>query len=218
MYKQQYQKGKKIKKNRHPTTIKTKYFMVVVLVVLLCVSTAYSLYSTTLHMIGNPEGDLIIVVDPVTSATSREGNYTWYTTNTALTGKPALLLPSATLWVVDSETYNATVITTHIRHKQRAASSLGNMSPTFTLVLRNKGTMNLTNGTITQYESSNAWTDVNPSLSSTTLSAGGTVTVTIRGEFHSSRTVSSGDHNYFRITFQNNGNTFTFLWKFDFEE
>ena len=213
----QYKRAKSNKKRFHTATIKTKYFMVVLLVILICVSVGYSLLSTKLYINGTVKGDIGLIVDPVSSSTSREGNSTWYTSNTALTGKPALLLPSTTLWVVDGESYTGSTIVTSIRQKQKALSSIGNVSATFTLIIRNAGSATFTNGSVTQVESSSAWSDVTATTSSTRLTPGNTVTITIKATLRSSRTAQSDDRDSFRISFKCGTYTSNFYWNFEFE-
>ena len=191
--------------------------MVVLLVLLLCVSVGYSLLSTKLYINGTVKGSIGLIVDPVSSSASREGNSTWYTSNTALTGKPALIMPATTLWVVDGESYSGSTVTTNVRQKQRALSSIGNVSATFTLIIRNAGSATFTNGSVTQIESSDAWTDVTATTSSTRLTPGNTVTITIKATLRSSRTVQSGDNDSFRISFKCGTYTSNFYWNFEFE-
>lgn len=195
-----YRKIKKIQKNKN---VKTRYFVVVLIVVLLCIFCSYAYFQTTLKVKGSVRAyrdfDLPVEIPSKGKDSNGVNRYT-STTDFVYLG--------ATIYKVVAEEYTDNEITTTIQQTRKSWLYLVRTGATITLTIPNNSNYDFTNGTVELIESkddNSVFTSVNGTLTSTTVQKGSTVDVKIKGNYVGNVSVASNTHFKFRISFDVDG-------------
>ncbi len=206
----------KIKIKRRKKGFKNAYIVVLLMIVLIFISTSYSLWKTTLTINGTVTG---VYSEPklpveIESLGENSDNVNRFTSNTSLKTL------GVDIYKVVDETYEDNVITTTIQqvYKQSTGLNIFRVKPTITLTIPNNTSSVFTNGTVTliEYNDPNSiFQNITQSIS-TTITEGSTGTVTISGTLRGNYDVATNTYYKFKITYDVDGVTCVFYYNLIF--
>lgn len=199
----------KIKRKRR--ILNKWYILLILLVILIFISSSYSLWSTRLYIngtvIGKKEAPELPVEIPSQGTDSNGVNR--YTSNTNLT------FVFWEIYRVVAEEYTGNTITTTIKHILKQQYSWSSVSPTITLTIPNNTSSTFTDGKIELIDSkdtNNVFQNVSYNVSSTTIDAGGTTDVTISGTLKGNLDVADNTYYNFAITYKIGDTEYVFYY------
>lgn len=211
MTKKQIRQIRKYKKNK---IIKTSYFIILLVIVLIFVSIGYSYWSTQLSIHGIvtakfEQQELPVVIEP--PATDEHG-VTRFTSETNFTVDG--ILNDYELYRIINEDYDmvTNTITTTLKHISKGVNFLffnrTYINATIKLKFENGSNYQFQNGTIVLSESrdtAGVITNLNYNLESPTVAPGQSTNAVISGRFNANLNVGTNTHYYFTISFNVNG-------------
>lgn len=185
-----------LKKRRKVLSIPKILFIFIISMILIAIS--YAKWETTLLIEGNviakePE----LPAEPVKPSQSSDR----YTTNTSLKGG----IGSQTIFSVEGDTVEGNVITTKLANGEKSFWTLftSNITGTFTLTIQNNSDLTYTNGNVT-YEEEDSQGYITPqsqTLSSSTITSGGTTTLTCKVQLKANTKINVGSYVLYKIEF-----------------
>lgn len=189
----------KIKRNKRKQNVSVKFIIIIAIILVALMSTAYSVWTTNLNINGNVILEYVeqkLPATPVMQSSSR------YTTNTALTSK--FWWRTTTAFSVYQDTYEENTVTTELSKEEDTVAST--ITPTFTITLKNNSNYTFTEGTITTTEDDSYGyiTPSSQSLSSKTVSSGGTTKLTCAVKLQSNTEIPTGSYIQYNICFKVN--------------
>lgn len=190
----------KYKVKRKRKQLKQWYLFAILAVILVCISTSYALWGTSLYINGTVTGEKEEPSLPieVPSVGTDENGVTRYSANTSMTAL------GVTIYEVVAETYEDNIITTTIQHKYSQSTTYFNPNVTITLTIPNNSSSDFTDGKIEiieQQDSNSIVQNLQYSLSNTTLLTGETTTVTISCKLKGNKDVADNTHYNFAISY-----------------
>lgn len=189
----------KYKIKRKKKTIKVSYICLILLVILVLMSTSYSLWQTNLYINGTIVGEYVepeLPVDIVRPSDDR------LTTNTNLTGG----LFGVSVFRFESDTIDGNTVVTRITNGDKTWLTQ-TITVTFSMTIQNNSGNTFTDAQIQveEYDPSNrinpTSTNVNDLLSTTTVTNGNSVTLEAQIRFNATNDVTVGSYVNYKISF-----------------
>lgn len=189
----------KYKIKRKKRTIKVSYVCLILLVILVLMSTSYSLWQTNLYINGTVTGKYVepeLPVDIVRPSNDR------LTTNTNLTGG----LFGVSVFRFESDTVEGNTVVTRITNGDKTWLTQ-TITVTFSMTIQNNSGNTFTDAQIQveEYDPSNrinpTSTNVNDLLSTTTVTNGNSVTLAAEIRFNATDDITVGSYVNYKISF-----------------
>lgn len=218
MNKKQLKNITKLKKRK---TIKSIYFIVLLVIVLIFVSIGYSYWSTQLRINGTITAKIeqqelpVVIPEPTTD----ENGVSRFTSETNFTVDG--ILNDYELYRIISEEYDASTntITTTLKHTSKGVNILffnrTYIDATIKLNFENGSNYPFENGQIvrTEYtDTAGVITNLRYNLESPTVASGQSTNAVISGRFNANLNVGANTHYYFTISFNVNGEIKNFYY------
>lgn len=190
----------KYKIRKRKKTFKTTYLLVILIIIFICISSSYALWSTRLYINGTVIGEKAEPSLPIEipEQGQDENGVTRYSVNTSMQWG------GVTIYEVISETYENNTITTTIQHKYKQWLSSSSPKPTITLTIPNNSGSDFTDGKIEIIDSQDTNSivqNLSYNLSKTTLINGDTTEATITCTLKGNKDVADNTHYNFAISY-----------------
>lgn len=199
----------KYKIKRKKRTIKVTYICLILLVIIVLMSTSYSLWQTNLYINGTVDINYVEPELPVELVDQGNGRFS---TNTSFTIGEGILA-DYDIFTVSGDTNNGNTVTTNIVNAGKPSWIIAWMYPdtvtvTVTMSIQNNSGFTFTEGRLEgennvneEYDPNNRITPASANLSTTTVQNGESVTLTAEVTFDTKNNITVGSYVNYKISF-----------------
>ena len=201
----------KIKIKRKKKPLKSIYIVFILIIILTCIGTSYSIFTRTLYINGTVVGSYEDFPLPDTEPVVPQNNPDRLSTNTNMTGG---LLNVQVFTHVEDEQESYNTIVTKIRNGTKTWIT-NTIDITFSMSIKNNSSFDFTNGRVevTEYDPSNYITSRSQTISPTTVTSGNTTTLTAVIRFAARNNIPVGSYVNYKISFNCEGQTRYYNYK-----
>ena len=193
----------KIKIKKRHKAFKVWYIVSVLIIIMVIMSTSYSLWKTELNIEGNIKVTYTEQQLPIQIPSRGEvDNIERFTTNTEMTAL------ATTIYRVTAEEYVGNTITTTIKHEYKQVTNWVYPDVKITFQIPNTTDKTFTNGKIELVSSNDpngVWTDMGYSTSNATIEPGGSAEMSVTGTLRGNQNVADNTYYNFNITYRIDG-------------